>query len=62
MISNQWGQEVYRAKGYGQNGKYFNGVRIGATKPLPVGVYYYVLKVRVNEQMREFKGYLYINN
>jgi len=62
MISNQWGQEVYRAKGYGQNGKYFNGVRMGATKPLPVGVYYYVLKVRVNEQMREFKGYLYINN
>jgi len=61
IITNNWGQEIYRVKGYGQSSNYFTGIVPGSSEPLPVGTYYYLLQVRVEGQQRTFKGYLYIN-
>ena len=61
IITNNWGQEIYRVKGYGQSSNYFTGIMKGSSELLPVGTYYYVLQVQVEGQQRSFTGYLYIN-
>ena len=61
IITNNWGQEIYRVKGYGQSSNYFTGTVPGSSDPLPVGTYYYLLQVKVEGQQRNFTGYLYIN-
>jgi gliding motility-associated-like protein len=61
IITNNWGQELYRVKGYGQSGNYFTGTVKGSSQSLPVGTYYYLLQVRVDGKQRNFTGYLYIN-
>ena len=61
IITNNWGQEIYRVKGYGQSSNYFTGIVPGSSEPLPVGTYYYLLQVKVEGQQRSFKGYFYLN-
>jgi len=61
IITNNWGQEIYRVKGYGQSSNYFTGIITGSSEPLPVGTYYYLLQVKVEGQQRSFKGYFYLN-
>ncbi|MDP4885987.1 MAG: gliding motility-associated C-terminal domain-containing protein, partial [Flavobacteriaceae bacterium] len=61
IITNNWGQELYRVKGYGQSGNYFTGTVKGSSQSLPVGTYYYLLQVKVDGKQRNFTGYLYIN-
>jgi len=61
IITNNWGQEIYRVKGYGQSSNYFTGTVPGSSESLPVGTYYYVLQVQVEGQQRSFTGYFYSN-
>ncbi len=59
-IFNRWGKILYHVKGYGQYNRYFTGhSESGIT--VPVGTYYYVLKVNENSKQQVFKGFLYIN-
>jgi len=66
-IFNRWGVKVYEAKGYGQNGRFFNGtsngrVTINQDTSLPVGTYYYVLEyVNATGETKKLAGPLYIN-
>ncbi len=60
-IFNRWGVEVYRKKGYDNS---WGGISEGRTtiakgEELPVGTYYYVLKLGSGQKDRA--GYLYIN-
>ncbi len=60
FIFNRWGVEVYRKKGYNNT---WGGISEGRTtiakgEDLPVGTYYYVLKI---EGQKDQAGYLYIN-
>ena len=61
IITNNWGQEIYRVKGYGVEGRFFDGKIIGNTSMLPVGTYYYMLTIQYQESEISFVGYLYIN-
>ena len=60
-IFNRWGVEVYRKKGYDNS---WGGISEGRAtiakgEELPVGTYYYVLKLGSGQKDRA--GYLYIN-
>ncbi|WP_108808387.1 gliding motility-associated C-terminal domain-containing protein [Aquimarina spinulae] len=59
-IFNRWGVEVYRKKGYDNSwGGYSEGrATIAKDEQLPVGTYYYILKI---EGQKDRAGYLYIN-
>ena len=64
-VYNRWGVKVYDVSGYGQNGKYFNGesdgrATIKRSTSLPTGTYFYILNYKVNGEMKERKGYLYL--
>jgi gliding motility-associated-like protein/uncharacterized repeat protein (TIGR01451 family) len=50
-IFNRWGNPVYNAQGYMQNGKSWGG------DSLSDGTYYYVLSVRINGQTKKYGGY-----
>lgn len=54
-VYNRWGQLVYRADGYDNSSVRWEG-RTSQGALLPDGVYYYVLKVVVNNEMQQFKG------
>ncbi|MHC1703540.1 MAG: Ig-like domain-containing protein [Tenuifilaceae bacterium] len=54
-IYNRWGSLVYHKKNYKNE---WNGRSAGKDKNLPVGTYFYILKV--NGKVSPFKGYLYI--
>ncbi len=59
-IFNRWGVEIYNKKGYDNS---WGGLSEGRTtiakgEELPVGTYYYVLKI---EGQKDRAGYLYIN-
>ena len=58
-IFSRWGSKVYQTRSYGQSNRYFTGHNHG--KPLPEGVYYYILMVREGSKTQTFKGNLYIN-
>ncbi len=60
IIYNRWGVEVYRKKGYDNSwGGYSEGrATIAQDEQLPVGTYYYILKI---EGQKDRSGYLYIN-
>ncbi|MBG6131197.1 gliding motility-associated-like protein [Aquimarina sp. EL_43] len=60
IIYNRWGVEVYRKKGYDNSwGGYSEGrATIAQDEQLPVGTYYYILKI---EGQKDRAGYLYIN-
>lgn len=60
VIFNRWGKEIYRQKGYGTYSRFYNGVDING-QSLPVGTYYYVLRVNTGTKEESFKGFLYIN-
>ncbi|MCK8522151.1 gliding motility-associated C-terminal domain-containing protein [Aquimarina sp. D1M17] len=59
-IFNRWGVEVYNKKGYDNSwgGLSEGRATIAKGEELPVGTYYYVLKV---EGQKDRAGYLYIN-
>lgn len=57
---NKDGDLVERINSYGKDGNYFYALDQDGEK-LPVGVYYYVLRIRQLNLERTIKGYLYIN-
>lgn len=59
-IFNRWGVEVYNKKGYDNSwaGVSEGRATIAKDKELPVGTYYYVLKI---DGQKDRAGYLYIN-
>ncbi|KZS40849.1 hypothetical protein AWE51_24565 [Aquimarina aggregata] len=59
-IFNRWGVEVYNKKGYDNSWAGISEGRatIAKGEELPVGTYYYVLKI---EGLKDRAGYLYIN-
>jgi gliding motility-associated-like protein len=59
-IFNRWGKILYQVKGYGQYNRYFTG-HSDSGITVPVGTYYYVLKINENSKKQVFKGFLYIN-
>ncbi|WP_298949364.1 gliding motility-associated C-terminal domain-containing protein, partial [uncultured Polaribacter sp.] len=64
-IFNRWGVQVYSVVGYGQQGKYFQGVSNGRgtvrrSESLPTGTYFYILKYKKNGDTKERKGYIYL--
>ncbi|NEU06753.1 hypothetical protein GZH53_00350, partial [Flavihumibacter sp. R14] len=64
MIFNRWGNEVYRIKGYDNDGKSFNGIAntgilTNVNKDLPEGVYYFVIyTIDADKKKKLNKGYL----
>ncbi|MCS6929401.1 MAG: cohesin domain-containing protein [Saprospiraceae bacterium] len=54
-VYNRWGQLVYQVEGYDNNTKRWEG-RTSKGAVLPEGVYYYVLKVLIQNEPHEFKG------
>ena len=64
IIFNRWGNEVYRVKGYDNNGKSFSGVAntgllTNMNKDLPEGVYYYIIYTTDADGKKKLnKGYL----
>ena len=65
-IFNRWGAKVYDVKGYGQNGRYFEGLSDGKgtidrNSLLPTGTYFYILKYTSKTgELKNRKGYLYL--
>jgi gliding motility-associated-like protein len=59
-IFNRWGKEIYKTEAYGQYDRYFKGYGPSG-KTVPVGTYFYILKVKINGSDKVYKGYLYIN-
>ena len=59
-IFNRWGKIIYQVKGYGQYNRYFTG-HSDSGVTVPVGTYYYVLKINEKSKQQIFKGFLYIN-
>jgi gliding motility-associated-like protein len=51
QIFNRWGNQVYHATSYMQNGNLWNGENLNE------GTYYYVLKVNINGTNKVFGGY-----
>jgi len=60
FVMNKDGDLVERINSYGKDGNYFYALDKDGEK-LPVGVYYYVLRIRQFSLERTIKGYLYIN-
>jgi gliding motility-associated-like protein len=61
-VYNRWGKLVYEMKGYGTNGRYFNGTSNLGAQRLSSGTYFYVLNYRdANAQNKTRQGYLYLN-
>ena len=61
-VYNRWGKLVYEMKGYGTNGRYFNGTSNLGAQRLSSGTYFYVLNYRdANAQNKTIQGYLYLN-
>ncbi len=60
VIFNRWGQTVYEADNYGQNGKYFEG-KNQQNELLPAGIYFYYLQFETKTDLKKIKGELYIN-
>ncbi len=54
-VFNRWGQLVYRAEGYDNSAKRWEG-RTASGELLPDGVYYYVLTVTASGEVRQIKG------
>ena len=65
-VYNRWGVKVYNVSGYGQSGRYFNGisngrVTLGKSSLLPTGTYFYILNYKSSSgELKERKGYLYL--
>ena len=59
-IFNRWGKILYQTKSYGQYNRFFYG-KSNTGETLPVGTYYYSLTIYVKGALKEFKGFLYIN-
>ena len=59
-VFNRWGKILYQTKAYGSYNRYFRG-RAQNGEVLPVGVYYYILKINEESNSKTYKGYLYIN-
>jgi gliding motility-associated-like protein len=59
-IFNRWGNEVYFAQGYGQNGNFFGGQTDYRDK-IPSGTYYYILKVWDDRDLKIYRGYFQVN-
>ena len=65
-VYNRWGVKVYNVSGYGQGGRYFNGisngrVTLGKSSLLPTGTYFYILNYKSSSgELKERKGYLYL--
>jgi gliding motility-associated-like protein len=60
FVMNKDGDLVERIDSYGKDGAYFYALDTNG-EALPVGVYYYVLRIRQFNLERIIKGYLYIN-
>ena len=61
-VYNRWGKLVYEMKGYGTNGRYFNGTSNLGAQRLSSGTYFYVLNYRdANAKNKTIQGYLYLN-
>ena len=60
IIFNRWGKVLFQTKNYGQPNRFFNG-KSNTGETLPVGTYYYSLTIYVKGALKEFKGFLYIN-
>lgn len=65
-IYNRWGVKVYEAKGYNNTNIRFDGYSHGRAtvnkgRLLPTGTYFYILKYKDGNVMRDKSGYLYIN-
>ncbi len=62
-ILNRWGNKVYEVDEYHLNpwnGKNTFGVTVGG-EDLPVGTYFYILEVEINEEVKVYKGYVYLS-
>ena len=62
-ILNRWGNKVYQTEEYHidpWDGKNYFGVSVGG-EDLPVGTYFYILEVEINETTEVFKGYVYLS-
>lgn len=65
-IYNRWGVKVFETRGYDNNGSRFDGYSHGRAtfnnnELLPVGTYFYIIKYKDGNSMRDLSGYLYIN-
>lgn len=65
-IYNRWGVKVYETKGYDNNASRFDGYSRGRAtfnnnELLPVGTYFYIIKYKEGNSIRDLSGYLYIN-
>ncbi|MEN1785287.1 MAG: gliding motility-associated C-terminal domain-containing protein, partial [Bacteroidota bacterium] len=65
-IYNRWGVKVFEINSYDNQSRVFRGVSNGRSTikesdELPVGVYFYIIKYRRNEEHKTLNGYLYIN-
>ena len=61
IITNNWGQEIYRVEGYGQSSNYFTGIMKGSSDPLPVGTYYFVLELNDPDYPQPIVGWVYVS-
>ncbi|WP_207429085.1 Calx-beta domain-containing protein [Pedobacter sp. SYSU D00535] len=64
-IFNRWGNEVFRIKGYNNKDKVFTGVAnsgllANKESTLPDGVYYYIIRTKVDNVAKMNKGYVII--
>ena len=65
-VYNRWGILVFETQGYDNAGKAFRGISNGRVtiqknEELPVGVYFYIIEYRNDQEGRTKNGYLYIN-
>src|SRR5690606_36863729 len=65
-IYNRWGVKVFETNGYDNNASRFDGYSHGRAtfnnnELLPVGTYFYIIKYKEGNSMRDLSGYLYIN-
>jgi hypothetical protein len=65
-VYNRWGVLVFEAIGYDNNSNAFRGISKGRAtikinEELPVGIYYYIIDYKKEQQARTMNGYLYIN-
>lgn len=65
-IYNRWGVKVFETKGYDNQTSRFDGYSHGratfnSNEKLPVGTYFYIIKYKDGNSMRDLSGYLYIN-
>lgn len=65
-IYNRWGVKVFETQGYDNSASRFDGysngrATINNSDLLPTGTYFYIIKYKDNNSMRDLSGYLYIN-